>query len=209
MSVIQAGNTTTTSLIYTGDTTGNLVFTTGGANTVALTLSNTQAATFANNVTVTGTLTTASQGISYSSMPAGSVLQVVSATYGTLTSTSTDTFVDTGLTATITPKFSTSKILIISNQNGIAKTTSSASNSIGFRLLRGSTSLGNFGVFVGYTANTQDNVTGSVSFNYLDSPATTSATTYKIQFNSSLNSGAVNVQNGSVLSGITLMEIAA
>jgi len=140
---------------------------------------------------------------------AGKVLQVVSATYGTLTSTSTDTFVDTGLTATITPKFSTSKILIISNQNGIAKTTSSASNSIGFRLLRGSTSLGNFGVFVGYTANTQDNVTSSVSFNYLDSPATTSATTYKIQFNSSLNSGAVNVQNGSVLSGITLMEIAA
>lgn len=59
MSVIQAGNTTTTSLIYTGDTTGNLVFTTGGANTVALTLSNTQAATFANNVTVTGSLTAA------------------------------------------------------------------------------------------------------------------------------------------------------
>lgn len=57
MSVIQAGNTTTTSLIYTGDTTGNLVFTTGGANTVALTLSNTQAATFANNVTIAGTTT--------------------------------------------------------------------------------------------------------------------------------------------------------
>ena len=51
MSVIQAGNSTTTSLIYTGDTTGNLVFTTGGANTVALTLANTQTATFANTVT--------------------------------------------------------------------------------------------------------------------------------------------------------------
>lgn len=54
MSVIQAGNTTTTSLIYTGDTTGNLVFTTGGANTVALTLSNTQSATFANSVAISG-----------------------------------------------------------------------------------------------------------------------------------------------------------
>jgi hypothetical protein len=43
MSVIQAGNTTSTSLIYTGDTTGNLVFTTGGANTAALTLTNAQA----------------------------------------------------------------------------------------------------------------------------------------------------------------------
>lgn len=47
MSVIQAGNTTTTALIYTADTTGNLVFTSGGANTVALTIDNTQTATFA------------------------------------------------------------------------------------------------------------------------------------------------------------------
>jgi hypothetical protein len=59
MSYIAAGNTITTALIYNADTTGNLVFTTGGANTVALTLSNTQAATFANNVTVSGALTTA------------------------------------------------------------------------------------------------------------------------------------------------------
>lgn len=57
MSVIQAGNTTTTSLIYTGDTSGNLVFTTGGANTVALSLSNAQVATFANNVSISGALT--------------------------------------------------------------------------------------------------------------------------------------------------------
>ena len=57
MSTISSGNTTTTALIYTADTTGNLVFTTGGANTVALTLSNIQAATFANNVTVAGSIT--------------------------------------------------------------------------------------------------------------------------------------------------------
>ena len=50
MSIIQAGNTTTTSLIYRGDTTGNLVFTTGGANTTALTLSNAQ------NANVTGSI---------------------------------------------------------------------------------------------------------------------------------------------------------
>jgi hypothetical protein len=57
MSYIAAGNTTTTALTTYADTTGNLVFTTGGANTTALTLSNTQAATFANNVTITGTST--------------------------------------------------------------------------------------------------------------------------------------------------------
>jgi hypothetical protein len=54
MSVISAGNTTTTSLTQTADTSGNLVFTTGGANTVALTLTNTQGATFAGTVTATG-----------------------------------------------------------------------------------------------------------------------------------------------------------
>lgn len=57
MSFISAGNTTTTTLLINGDTTGNLVFNTGGANTTALTISNTQAATFANNVTITGTTT--------------------------------------------------------------------------------------------------------------------------------------------------------
>jgi hypothetical protein len=57
MSIISAGNTTTTAFVVTGDTTGNLVFTTGGANTVALTLANTQAATFTSNVTVSGAIT--------------------------------------------------------------------------------------------------------------------------------------------------------
>jgi hypothetical protein len=59
MSTIRAGNTVTTAITITGDTTGNLVFTTGGANTTALTLSNIQAATFANNVSITGTASVA------------------------------------------------------------------------------------------------------------------------------------------------------
>lgn len=49
MSFISAGNTTTTTLVVNGDTTGNLVFNTGGANTTALTLTNAQNATFANS----------------------------------------------------------------------------------------------------------------------------------------------------------------
>ena len=66
----------------------------------------------------------------------------------------------------------------------------------------------------GYNANTNDNGIGSVSTNYLDSPATTSATTYKIQFTSDNNTSIVRVQNNfNVTNGststITLMEIAA
>ena len=57
MSYISAGTTTTTSLIQGGDTTGNLVFATGNANTTALTITNTQNATFAANLAVTGNVT--------------------------------------------------------------------------------------------------------------------------------------------------------
>ena len=58
MSIISAGNTTTTAIVVTGDTTGNLVFTTGGANTVALTIDSTQ------NITTT-------QKFAAASMPTG------------------------------------------------------------------------------------------------------------------------------------------
>lgn len=54
MSYISAGNTTTTTLIQGGDLTGNLVFATGGANTAALTIDNTQKAAFANGISFTG-----------------------------------------------------------------------------------------------------------------------------------------------------------
>jgi hypothetical protein len=50
MSYIAAGNTTTTSLTLNADTTGNLIFTTSGANTTALTLTNTQIAIIAGTL---------------------------------------------------------------------------------------------------------------------------------------------------------------
>lgn len=74
MSIISAGNTTTTAIVVTGDTTGNLVFTTGGANTVVLTLSNTQAATFANNVSIAGTTVLSNTATATAFIPAGSTV---------------------------------------------------------------------------------------------------------------------------------------
>ena len=74
MSVISAGNTTTTSLIQVADTSGNLVFATGGANTVALTLSNTQAATFANNVSIAGTTTLSNTATATAFIPSSSTV---------------------------------------------------------------------------------------------------------------------------------------
>ena len=57
MSIISAGNTITTSLKQTADTSGNLVFTTGGNNTTALTLDLNQNATIANSATIGGNVT--------------------------------------------------------------------------------------------------------------------------------------------------------
>jgi hypothetical protein len=139
---------------------------------------------------------------------AGQILQVVNATYTTQTSTSSSTFSDTGLTATITPKFATSKILVLVNLNGVTKTT--ADNGVGFFLVRDSTNISRISDFAATTGTTTTNSVGSVSTGYLDSPATTSATTYKIQFNATANTASVliNYAGSSVMSTITLLEIA-
>jgi len=138
----------------------------------------------------------------------GKVLQVINAKFGTLTSSSSSTFADTGLTASITPSSASNKILVFANMVGCAK---SANNTyMGLRLLRNSTTIHLLETQAGYTAGSVTSNFGSDSVTFLDSPATTSATTYKIQFNNTPATGTVIVNDGSSLDGctITLMEIA-
>lgn len=139
---------------------------------------------------------------------AGKVLQVVNATYSTPVTNSTSTYADTGLTATITPKFATSKILILISHPSNRKDNTNTQNGINFKIQKNNADLIVFGFTIGYTATALNNYP-SVSYNYLDSPATTSAVTYKTQFANYSNSASVVVQNGSTTSTITLMEIAA
>jgi hypothetical protein len=142
-------------------------------------------------------------------LPTGSVLQVVNGTYGTLVSSGTATYIDTGLTATITPTSASSKILVLVAQNGVSKTASGTA-SVGLILLRGSTTINGIALSWGYglSSRIDDN---TLSTCYLDSPATTSATTYKTQFRNNDGGGTVYMQyNGTnSLSTITLMEISA
>ena len=145
--------------------------------------------------------------VPYANLPAGSVLQVVNATYGVETNSSSSTYADTGLTATITPKFATSKILILVSQNGCQKQTNQTYMEA--ILLRGSSSLIEFAGQAGSNGSSSPNNFGTISLDYLDSPATTSATTYKTQFKSGANLASVRVQNNGATSTITLMEIAA
>jgi hypothetical protein len=142
---------------------------------------------------------------------AGSVLQVVQGTYNINTANATSTYADTNLTATITPKFSTSKVLVIVNQAGCGKVTNNTG--VDLRLLRSSTTICQIASGLGFNAQTATtNRFFTISGTYLDSPATTSATTYKTQFASSSGNSQVNVQDYAtdpVTSTITLMEIAA
>jgi hypothetical protein len=158
------------------------------------------------DVNTTGILSTKSRGISAGSVPVGSVIQVVNSSYNTSVSSSSSTGVATGLTATITPLYSTSKILITVTHTGCE--VSSAATGINIYLTKnGSTNIANLGNVLGYPA------TGGVSFSnsgtILDSPATTSAVTYATYFASWQNVPSVTVQWQSSTSYITLMEIAA
>jgi hypothetical protein len=146
-----------------------------------------------------------------SSPQTGSVLQVVNATYSTSTSTTSGTFQNTGLSATITPTSSSSKILIIWAINGCYSATGIG---IETNLVRTSTQI----VYAENLAaregtGSADAGSGTSGGTYLDSPATTSATTYKCQFRPRDGSSSVTVQftgsGGASTSMMTLMEIAA
>ena len=141
-----------------------------------------------------------------SSPQTGSVLQVVQASYSTSTTNATNTYSDTGLTASITPTSATSKILVIVAHQGVLKTA--ADTKINIKLFRGATDLTVL-ANAGATNSTATILIGSTTIVYLDSPATTSSTTYKTQFNSNNNTSYVGVQDSNVPSTMTLMEIAA
>lgn len=158
----------------------------------------------ASNYTLTVPATT---GTVLTNKTAGTVLQVVQATYATETSSSSSTYADTGLTASITPTSSTSKILVLVSQNGVDKRT--GNTYIGIKLLRSGSDIAAMSVVAAATGDTSINNIGTVSINYLDSPATTSSVTYKTQFSSLANIAVSYVQKDNAVSTITLMEIAA
>ena len=159
---------------------------------------------------VSGASLTGTQTIPKATLPTGSVLQVVQANNSTQYSTSSSTFSATGITATITPTSATSKILVVVH---VADCTNAYSNGslLQLKVYRASTAIISFGYYVGFnTAGTTTTDVGTCSTSYLDSPATTSATTYTIYFASNNNTGSmyVNYSTGST-STFTLMEIAA
>tara|TARA_R110002012_G_scaffold19965_1_gene71154 strand:- start:534 stop:1064 length:531 start_codon:yes stop_codon:yes gene_type:complete len=143
----------------------------------------------------------------------GKILQQVNASTSTQVALSSGTLTDTGLTASITPSATSSKILVLVSHNGNYKSADDVNNSILIKLYRGTTEIGKSGG-VNWTGNAKQTIIGSLSFNVVDSPSSTSAQTYKTQFKN-INGGAeVAVQKSfggdwASTSYITLMEIGA
>jgi hypothetical protein len=138
----------------------------------------------------------------------GSVLQVVNVTYSTTTSTSSGSYQETGLTASITPSSATSKIAVVGTINGVG--TGAVDTGATVSLYRGTSStiliVGQY--FAAFsTASTNNQV--NVPFVYLDSPNTTSSVTYGFAFYKSTGTGSVSVQGNTSVSSVMLMEIAA
>lgn len=188
-------------LVLSGDTSGSIsIESPAVSGTTTLTLPATS-----------GTVLTSGTNTNF---PAGSVLQVVQGTYATFTSSSSSTYADTGLSATITPSSSSNKILIFSTILGVGKNT--GNTKVGLRVLRGSTAINVFSTetcrSADYGSTAQVDV-GTVSAIDLDSPATTSSTTYKIQLASVSNVAQVFINNVNTSpflgSTLTLVEVKA
>jgi hypothetical protein len=139
----------------------------------------------------------------------GKVLQVVQGTTATQANSTSNTFADTGMTLSITPSSATSKVLIMMTVTGVFKPTNDTH--VGLRLLRDATSIYILSGIQGAGAGTLT-ITGSTATGvYLDSPATTSAITYKVQFKNNNATGTVSVQysENQPTSTIIAMEIGA
>jgi len=170
----------------------------------------------------TGNVLTVSGGLPVWSAPAGGgkVLQVVQATTSTYVSIASTSYNDTGLSGSITPSSASSKILVMATQGfGVFNSPDSGTFAMGWKLAR-NIGGGSFSFIYTPTPNNNElwrfgNLQQLRAVNnlvYLDSPATTSQVTYKLQAqtNSTANNQSVNFQNENAqTSVIIMMEIGA
>ena len=167
----------------------------------------------ANAITGTipqGNIANASLG-AVTALPAGvggKVLQIINAHTGTQVTSNSATYADTGLTASITPSATSSKILVLVQQS-VGKSGGDTKGNL--RVYRDSTEIGGAvaGREIGDTDSSATNIVGTgFSYSYQDSPSSTSSVTYKTQFNNNDAAGTIAVQYSSSQSYMTLMEIA-
>jgi len=181
-----------------------------GTGTLTIAAPNTNSNYTLTLPTNTGTILTSATTTGF---PAGSVLQVVQGIKTTGSSTTSTSFVDTGLSASITPSSASSKVLVIVAQSYSHYQNTNTARDFYINLLRGSTQ-----IYLKYSASAGGTSSSGYfyacldgSIVYLDSPATTSSTTYKTQYRTSSGANDTNIfiSSDNSSSSIVLMEIAA
>jgi hypothetical protein len=157
--------------------------------------------------------------VPYEKMPAGSVIQVSHGTTSTEVAVNSNAETNTGLSATISPRFSSSKILVLVSHDNCEKITTSSSatrfklyrqNSAGVQVDLG-TQAGLSGGFISYAmglTNATATARFNVNFQWFDTPSTTDSLIYYTNVNNYVSATGVRVQAGGYPSRITLMEIA-
>jgi hypothetical protein len=165
---------------------------------------------------VSGYALTSTTGGTMSWSASGKIVQVVTASFGTQTNFTTTTMTDTGLTASITPTSASNTILVFANLSGLK--VANAANSINFQLLRGASVIAGGGQYNGFWQTGTASAPSEMGFptkliTYMDSPATTSSTTYKVQCaaRSGSTTVTINLNDGGAVaapSTLILMEVA-
>jgi hypothetical protein len=157
--------------------------------------------------TITNNSVDAAAAIATSKLGTGAVLQVIQASISTTVQTTSTSFVATGLIASITPKFSTSKILVTLNGGTTTYDTGALMVTQIFRQIAS-------GSYAGIGGNENMSVQGvaygySHSLSWLDSPATTSVVNYQPYYKGNSATGVYfNYAPTGGIPTLTLMEIA-
>ena len=153
-------------------------------------------------------------GASLTNLSAGKIGQVVHATYSTETTTTSDSYVTTGLNLAITPTATSSKVLIFLNLACNVLETSDGNIGMHWQLYNTTTSaviydstISSYGSFLrGYSG--WNELAWMNAITYLYSPSTTSALTVQAQFKAEESGKSVGVQR-ELDSQLTLMEVLA
>lgn len=184
-------------------TTGDTIYSSSGSTPARL------------GIGSTGQVLTVSGGVPTWATPSsggGKVLQVVQDTAETGFTTTSSTYVDTGLSVSITPSSSSSKIMVIASMPSAycRGNTTATSNYSFYSLRRGSTDLSE--ASIGYyqmAASSTADFYSATTISYLDSPATTSAVTYKIVSKKGDGNLVGYTASSTNIQSIVVMEIGA
>ncbi len=148
-------------------------------------------------------------------LPSGSVIQTTQSIYNTHNPITSTSYVDTGVSGSITPRFADSQVLVrCAVQMGCSHANG---NEVYIKMMRGSTEIETYErpihMYDGGSPSGNPHMDSTVIFEFLDSPATTSSTTYKLQAKV-LAGGRIRINDYAVTatgsaSMITLQEITA